>query len=116
MTDSCSARKLDPGFETTYSKPSVFRTSIMKSDPGRSVVCTSTLAGAAVSAAATLAEGEGAAARRGSAFWAFATGGFATSAAAPARNPRRPTDIFLDLAMLHSSGKCGDSHRISGNL
>jgi hypothetical protein len=36
--DSWRARKLEPGFEVTYSIPSDFRTSTMKSAPGRSVV------------------------------------------------------------------------------
>src|SRR5687767_10004943 len=44
MNDSCSDRKLDPGLAATYSKPSDLNTSTMKSDPGRSVVITSTCA------------------------------------------------------------------------
>src|SRR5207237_10415949 len=93
MTDSCSPRKLDPGFAATNSTPNDLMTSIMKSEPGRSVVCTSTIAGGAVSAAISLAVGDGALARLGSDCCACATVGVATSAAAPApapfKNPRR---------------------------
>src|SRR5215471_21574946 len=35
MIDSCSPRKLEPGFAQTYSKPSDLNTSTMKSDPLR---------------------------------------------------------------------------------
>jgi hypothetical protein len=41
MIDSWMPRKLDPGFDATYSKSSVLMTSTMKSPPGRSVVRTS---------------------------------------------------------------------------
>src|ERR1700733_7730305 len=46
MSDSCKLRKLDPGTAATYSKPRDLRTSTMKSEPGRSVVRTSTPEGA----------------------------------------------------------------------
>src|ERR1700730_17186549 len=42
MIDSCSPRKLDPGFAQTYSIPRDLITSTMKSDPVRSVVRIST--------------------------------------------------------------------------
>jgi len=50
-------RKLEPGFEQIYSMPSDLSTSTMKSDPGRSLVRTSTLAGVPVSASRTAALG-----------------------------------------------------------
>ncbi len=50
-------RNADPGLEATYSKPRVLMTSTMKSEPGRSVVQTSTWGGGAVSDAVCLAPG-----------------------------------------------------------
>src|SRR5215470_14923343 len=50
MTDSCSARKLDPGLAQTYSMSSERSTSTIKSDPQWSVVRASTSGGTAVSA------------------------------------------------------------------
>src|SRR5262245_27070964 len=44
MIDSCKPRKLDPGLAATYSKPSAFSTSTMKSEPLRwlsRMTCTS---------------------------------------------------------------------------
>src|ERR671938_2191179 len=35
--DSCRLRKLEPGLAATYSRPSAFSTSTMKSEPGRSI-------------------------------------------------------------------------------
>src|SRR5260370_40568208 len=107
MTDSCRPRKLDPGLAATYSRPNDLMTSIMKSEPGRSVVCTSTIEGGAFSAAISFAVGVGALARFGSDCCAWATVGVATSAAAPAaapfKNPRRSTEDFLDLGMVFTS-------------
>ena len=52
--------RLEPGLAATYSKPSVLMTSTMKSEPGRSVVQTSTRGGGGVvSAAVCLAPGSG---------------------------------------------------------
>src|SRR5580765_4354782 len=111
MNDSCSDRKLEPGLAATYSKPSDFSTSTMKSEPGFSTVrlsaATSVDTGP-VSAASWAAVGEGAAPRRGSAeargtccccaSCAPSTGTGPTIAAAPAaalaaapfKKPRRP--------------------------
>src|SRR5215470_10536349 len=109
--DSCSARKVDPGFAAQYSMPSDLMTSSMKSDPGRSVVYTSARGGGLVSAAVRRAPGNGvAAAARACAAGAAcgsAVEGLATSAAAPAaaplRNPRRLSGVlspFLDLGIV----------------
>src|ERR1700680_1566017 len=66
-------------------------TSIMKSEPARSLLDPSTVAGAGWAAAEVTA------------CWAMAMGGRATSPAAPAaaplKKPRRSTEIFFDLAM-----------------
>src|ERR1700680_3104548 len=66
-------------------------TSIMKSEPARSLLDPSTVAGAGWAAAEVTA------------CWAMAIGGLATSPAAPAaaplKKPRRSTKIFLDFAM-----------------
>src|SRR3984885_2790625 len=43
MIDSCSPRKLEPGFAERYSKSRDLTTSTMKSEPGRFVVSTSGL-------------------------------------------------------------------------
>src|ERR1700682_5131245 len=84
-----------------YSMPRDLMTSIMKSDPLRSVVSTSTGGGVPTSASGDI--GGGALVRGvvvGGAATAF---GVATSAAAPTaaffRKSRRLTDILLDLAM-----------------
>src|SRR5579864_3555240 len=91
MRDSWSPRKLVPGLAAQYSRPSDLMTSIMKSEPARSLLETSTVAGAGFAAADVTA------------CWAMATGGLATSPAAPAaaplKKPRRSTEIFLDFAM-----------------
>src|ERR1700677_4796237 len=102
-------RKAEPGLAATYSKPRVLMTSTMKSEPGRSVVHTSTRGGGgAVSAAVCLAPGSGfgvAGRWTSAACCALAASGLATSAAAPAaapfKKPRRSTEIFLDLAMVN---------------
>src|SRR5260370_28899023 len=109
MTDSCRPRKLDPGLAATYSTPNDLMTSIMKAEPGRDVVCTSTIEGGAVSAAISFAVGVGALARFGSDCCAWATVGVATSAAAPAaapfKNPRRSTEGLRDFAMAPPFGR-----------
>src|SRR6266849_5340155 len=98
MMDSCSPRKLEPGFEEMYSSPTDFRTSTMKSDPVRSVVSTSTCEGSS-SFGSIAAEAERAAstcaARTGV---APATSEATPPAAAPFRNLRRSTDSFLAMA------------------
>src|SRR5207249_11147611 len=94
-------RKIDTGLAAMYSKPRDLRTSTMKSEPGWSAVITCTdVETGSVSAAKAVADGT-AAPRAASACCAFATGVFATRAAAPAaaafRKPRRPA--VLDFAM-----------------
>src|SRR5580765_735589 len=99
MIDSCRPRKDEPGLAATYSKPSDLITSTMKSEPGRSVVYTSTRGGGGlVSAATPFAEGRGVTDR----VWPFcgsAREGVATSAAvpraAPFKKPRRSREVFL---------------------
>src|ERR1700730_9736895 len=92
-----------------YSMPRDLSTSTMKSEPGRSLVRTSTLGGVPVSAARTTALGaaaSGAATRgdvTGCGCWACARLALAARLAAPAvavpRNQRRFNALFLDLAM-----------------
>src|SRR5712691_7955736 len=100
--DSWSARKLEPGLAQQYSMPSDLMTSTMKSDPGRSLVRTSTGAGGAVSAARAASDGA-VTERRASACCAIAAGGLAARTAAPAaapfKKPRLPTESILDFAM-----------------
>src|SRR5450631_218917 len=103
MSDSCRARKLEPGLAQAYSKPSDFRTSTMKSEPGRSAVRTSTsVATGSVSLASAVAEGTPTL-RRVSGACAFTedwpTSAAALAAAAPFKKPRRP-EGFFDFAML----------------
>src|SRR5436309_9620721 len=106
MIDSCSARKVEPGFAATYSMPSDLITSSMKSDPGRSVVYTSVRGGGGLVSAATSAapgSGVGAVVLACTGCGAAAEG-FATSAAAPAaapfKKPRRFTEPFFDLGIV----------------
>src|SRR5580704_561622 len=86
--DSCRARKLEPGFAQTYSKPRDLRMSTMRSDPGWSAVRTSAVETGAVSAARAAAEGIATCA-----CCALTEDGLTASAAAPAavpfRKPRR---------------------------
>ena len=98
------------GIGAIYSKPSDFRTSTMKSEPGRSAVNTSTARGAVVvSAASAFAEGTGAFPRRASAdCCALATGLPATIAAAPTaepfKKPRRSIealDLLINISFSH---------------
>src|ERR1700676_3958307 len=95
MSDSCNPRKLDPGLAARYSKPSDLITSTMKSDPGRSVVRTST-----PDASVSASTGGAAGATKG---WAPMAPVVATRlatplTAAPFKNARRST-AFLDLSM-----------------
>jgi hypothetical protein len=90
MKDSCRPRKLDPGFEVKYSNPRDLKTSTMKSDPVRSVVCKETSCGSSAN-------------RGAPPFWGAPRLGFATSAAAPPaaifRNALRPAGTFFAFAM-----------------
>src|SRR5713226_8441639 len=93
-------RKLDPGLAQTYSKPSDFRTSTMKSEPVRSAVRISGSDGGAVSAAADMIGVADAGARAAGDCASAATGGVAI-AAAPAsdarfRKPRRSIGLLPD--------------------
>jgi hypothetical protein len=101
MSDSCRPRKLDPGLAQTYSNPMDLITSTMKSDPVRSAVNTSTLAGASVSAAADMGGGTTRLGSSGCAatFAAGAAASAAAPAAAPFRKFRRFTTGFGSLAM-----------------
>src|ERR1700719_3195968 len=95
MSDSCNPRKLDPGLAARYSKPSDLITSTMKSDPGRSVVRTST-----PDASVSASTGRAAGATKG---WAPMAPVVATRlatplTAAPFKNARRSTAV-LDLSM-----------------
>src|SRR5262245_56580969 len=85
--DSCSPRKLEPGFAAMYSKSSDLNTSTMKSDPGFSTVRSAGVSGASgsVSADSAAAEGAGAFPREGGADATCATpAAGVTSVAAPA--------------------------------
>src|SRR5712691_11129486 len=109
MTDSCSPRKLEPGFAQTYSNPSDLMTSTMKSEPLLSVVKVSTSGGAVPSAVIVMTG----VAPRGAAACCAGDSALAipldvASAAAPAKAPRfrncrraRSRD-FLDLAILET--------------
>src|SRR3984893_16368887 len=95
MSDSCNPRKLDPGLAARYSKPNDLITSTIKSDPGRSVVRTST-----PDASVSASTGGAAGATKG---WAPMARVVATRlatplTAAPFKNARRST-AFLDLSM-----------------
>src|ERR1017187_6642009 len=92
-------RNADPGLAQTYSKPSDLKTSIMKSAPGRSVVWTSTGAGAG--SAAAMPAGTAAAIA-------------AADVAAVDRKLRRPTSGLSELGIgrvyrnswPHEGGRC----------
>jgi hypothetical protein len=88
-------RKLEPGFEATYSKLSDFRMSTMKSPPGRSVVRTSTPVGSAsrggVGAGPPACAG-GAACGAAAEATASGTSAAAPVTAAPLRKPLRSTE------------------------
>src|SRR5579863_7801458 len=83
-----------------YSRPSDLKTSIMNSDPGRSVVKTSALAGLPVSAAFDIIGTEFRAWAEGCAFAALPATSVATlPAAAVFKKLRRSTEVILDFAM-----------------
>src|SRR5262245_8510317 len=110
MIDSCRPRKLDPGLAATYSKPIVFSTSTMKSEPLRWLsrrTCTSPgpiASPAAVMMGVVGPAGAGEAGRAGEAGGDDCPASSAlepTSAAAPAsalfcRNSRRSSPSFFD--------------------
>src|SRR5665213_1404244 len=102
MIDSCSPRKLEPGFAQTYSNPSDLITSTMKSEPVRSTVSTSTLDGVPTSASGDIGGGAPGATRGGT-VGAPTTAEFVASIAAPAAAPfrksRRGSGTFLNFAM-----------------
>src|ERR1700757_609702 len=101
MTDSCSPRKLEPGFEQTYSMPSDLMTSTMKSEPVRSAVSTSAREGDSTSAAGDMAGG-GVAPRSGTGSFAGAVGPVARAAAPAAalrRKSRRGMPLFFGFSM-----------------
>src|SRR3977135_3012209 len=105
MIDSCKPRKLEPGLEAIYSRPSDLRTSTMKSDPDLSVVNTSTLEGSSsfgiIRAVADWA---------GIACGAASVEALATSPAAPAaapfKNLRRSTESFFAMARMSFKRSC----------
>src|SRR5690348_9047031 len=101
MTDSWRPRKLEPGFEQTYSMPSDLMTSTMKSEPVRSAVSTSARDGVSTSAAGDT--GGGAVDPRSATGCFAGTAGAAASAAAPAaalrRKSRRGMPLFFGFAM-----------------
>src|SRR5580693_4079725 len=104
MSDSCRLRKLEPGFDARYSKPSDLITSTIKSEPGRSVVSTSTFEGASASAAGTAgaaAAGLGPAKGCAAIAPALAASVAIPPAAAPLRNLRRSTKDVSDFFMAH---------------
>src|SRR5579884_594975 len=107
MSDSCKDSKVEPGLAARYSMLSVFNTSTIKSEPGRSIT-RSAAAGRTfpLSRARVFCPGAGAFPRAGCC--ARASFGFAAKVAAPTaapfKNPRRPTVMFLDLPMAHSFG------------
>src|SRR5260221_13548116 len=101
MMDSCSPRKLEPGFEQMYSMFSDLMTSTMKSEPVRSAVSTSAGEGVPTSAAGDIAGGV-VAPRSGVGCFAGSVG-VAASAAAPAaalrRKSRRGMPFFFSFGM-----------------
>src|SRR5262245_34167278 len=104
MIDSCKPRKLDPGFAATYSKPSVFSTSTMKSEPLRWLsrrTCTSPGPIASPAAVMIGVVGAAGAAGAGGDVCPVSSALDPTSAAAPAsapfcRNSRRSSPLFFD--------------------
>src|SRR5580693_7252265 len=95
--DSCRPRKLEPGLAQTYSKPMYFRTSTMKSEPGRSLVRISVALGVPDSASLAAAVGS-MGGRVGADCWAKAglvVAASAAPAAALVRNLRRSTGVLL---------------------
>ena len=116
MIDSWMPRKLEPGFDATYSKSRDFNTSTMKSPPGRSVVMASTSAGGSVSRAAAGA-GVRASAAAGAGPCAAEVTAPGSSAAAPVaavpfRKPRRSTERILDISSPLRPEPAGDWPRV----
>src|SRR5215470_11828897 len=113
MSDSCRPRKLEPGFAATYSKSSVFRTSTMKSPPGRSVVSTSTAGDGSLSRGSGGTPGVAGRASAGVSCAAPGDAPVATTAApvtaACFRNLRRPTDVLRMPESLHPGPERWDS-------
>src|ERR1700730_7071000 len=108
MSDSCNPRKLDPGLAARYSKPNDLITSTIKSDPGRSVVRTST-----PDASVSASTGGAAGATKG---WAPMAPVVATRlatplTAAPFKNARRST-AFLDLSMAFGASRYGYTYAV----
>src|ERR1700682_1782079 len=101
MIDSCRARQLEAGLAVAYSMPSDLMTSSMKSDPGRSLVSTSTREGADVPGAGSGLAATGAAVRTCAASGTWAA--IAALAAAPFKKPRRSTGLLPEVAMEISS-------------
>src|SRR5215468_7081297 len=102
MTDSWSARKLEPGFAQAYSMSSDRSTSTMKSDPQWSVVSTSTSGGGVLSARALCS---GAVVRGGATDAAIPGEGTAprlAATAAPFRKLRRVGENLRDLPIFIS--------------
>src|SRR5258707_10901234 len=101
MMDSCSPRKLEPGFEQMYSMLSDLMTSTMKSEPVRSAVRTAAGEGVPTSASGDTAGGC-VEPRSGTGCFAGKVG-VAASAAAPAaalrRKSRRGMPLFLGFSM-----------------
>src|SRR4030095_5549270 len=110
MIDSCRPPESECGLMVTYSKPSGFNTSIMKSDPCFSSLVISTKVGASVCAGAAVAER--------SAWWALRAcepADEAPGGAAPFKKLRRSSEPFscsmtapelLDLRVGHRP-RCG---------
>src|SRR3954466_6479612 len=101
MTESCSERKLEPGFDAMYSMPSCLMQSTMKSEPQLSWVSVCTCEGVPFSPAAA---GGGAVRGAAGAVCASAAGiglvrPAAPATAAPLRKFRRPT-VEVVLAIL----------------
>src|SRR5215470_15564056 len=113
MSDSCRPRKLEPGFAATYSRSSVFRTSTMKSPPGRSVVSTSTAGDGSLSRGSGGTPGVAGRASAGVSCAAPGDAPVATTAApvtaACFRNLRRPTDVLRMPESLHPGLERWDS-------
>src|ERR1700722_4820138 len=104
MSDSCKLRNVFPGFAQRYSKFKVFKTSTMKSEPGRSTVIASAAPGASGSG---FSSGGGPAGRAGVGETRFAAcaAGLVTNATVPAaaalRKSRRLTESFFALRTVH---------------
>src|SRR4051812_18955934 len=99
MKDSWRPRKLEPGLAAQYSIPRDLKTSVMKSEPGRELLVTSTVAPVSGFKAACCASAMGAVAARPAA------------PAAPFRKPRRSTGFFAFSSICASClGRPGVGH------